>query len=125
MRVELYEDNAGHLFLVHGDKVWSELEQTGGTFSEDARAILRDDTGDWTVPVYSRENINIISTGQLIASYQEDSIMSLRMHSRPGMAASQYIIGERNNLKWVPRGDQMWVYRGNEPATVYPFEGMV
>jgi hypothetical protein len=47
-KVELYEDNAGHLFLVHGDRVWMGMEQVSSRFSEDARGILSGDVGGWT-----------------------------------------------------------------------------
>ena len=69
MKVLLYESNAGHLFLVHAGKVWMGLEQTGSTFREDAEAILRNDTSDWTIPVFKSTHTNVVETCQLVATF--------------------------------------------------------
>jgi hypothetical protein len=126
-KVELYEDNAGHLFLVHGFTVWSELEQTGSTFREDAKAVLAHDTDGWTIETFDIRESRIDTMATLVASYRDDGIMSLRMHSVPGAAASDYILGELadRHPEWVPSGDTVTVYREGKAETVYPFVEMV
>jgi hypothetical protein len=124
-KVELYESNAGHLFLIHGDKVWAEMEQTGSNFREDAEAILRGDTESWTVQTFKRSHVNVIDTCQFIATCAEDGFIT--MHSTPGMAASQYILGEMEYPEWVPepKYNRMAVYRRDAENSSYPFVEMV
>jgi hypothetical protein len=50
--VELYEDNAGglYLYLEQSPIIYYGLEQTNSTFGEDAQALVDGDTSQWTVP---------------------------------------------------------------------------
>ena len=123
VKVELYESNAGHLFLIHGGKVWVGVEQASSTFTEDAKGILSGSIGGWTVPILESRHTNVVETCALVASYQEDGIMSLVMHAKPGRAASQYILGERD-AEWVPLEESMYVYPKDGDGSVYPYEEM-
>jgi hypothetical protein len=55
--VELYEDRAGHLYLVSAGRAWADLEHVDSTFRSDALAIAAGDTGDWTVRRIARGKV--------------------------------------------------------------------
>ena len=48
MDVELYEDNAGGLTLVYGERAWTGIEPDGGDFAADAQGIIDGFTDGWT-----------------------------------------------------------------------------
>lgn len=125
--ITLYEDNAGHLFLVHGNKAWGELETVyEGKFQEDAEAILNGETGDWTLPVYTGNELDdIVDSCEplAIASFENGFIT---IHNRPGRAASRYILGDRRyNHEWVFGKDtvDVFIVDGKQtPMASYPLK---
>jgi hypothetical protein len=123
MKVQLYEDNAGHLFLVHAGNVWMGLEQTGSTFRVDAECILKGETDDWTVSMFNVGHTNIEEVCQLVASFNE----SITIHSKPGAAASEYILGVHPE-EWVFTKDETGpcaiVYAMGKPFASYPLVEM-
>lgn len=60
--VELYEDNAGQLFLRYRNTVWAELEllDAPAAFADDAAALFADDTDDWTILSYPVEEMQAL-----------------------------------------------------------------
>jgi hypothetical protein len=61
--IGLFEDRAGHLYLLAGDAAWADLEHVDSTFRSDAVAIADSDTDDWTVPRVTPGQV----TGQMVA----------------------------------------------------------
>ena len=58
--VELYEDNAGGLYLYQPSTgtVWAGLQNVrGASFGEDAAAIERGETADWNLDTYPASEV--------------------------------------------------------------------
>ncbi len=74
-RVDLYEDNAGALLLVHpgpGGRAYEASDSEEGEFEGAAVAILNGDTMDWTPQPVPAAWLNLTSSSwRLIASYDE------------------------------------------------------
>jgi hypothetical protein len=89
-KVELYESNAGHLFLVHGGKVWAGLEAVNSFFAQDAEAILRGDTDDWTVEQYDAPNTEefLHPETRMIAVYEDGRVTTTNFR---GAAGKRYV----------------------------------
>lgn len=95
-KVELHEDNAGHLFLhaVGSAYVWGDFEAACGDFETNAAALAYGDIDDWTLPSYTlsgADGENMLDTIPLIAIYDPEDQTS-EIVGRPGSAA-QYFLG--------------------------------
>ncbi len=95
--VELYEDNAGQLTLVHGDTAWTELEQAeanGATFGDDVQGIRDRDTDSWTTPRWNRADLaGDLTAASLVARTYLNGLAeeTREILARPGRAAQRYL----------------------------------
>jgi len=92
---ELYEGNAGDLYLVVGLRAWGDLELTGSTFADDARAAVAGETHDWTVPVLDAGEVR--EHGKLVATFDAGEVS---VQALPGRAATDYL-GAAGHF-WTP-----------------------
>ncbi len=82
--VLLYEDNAGGLYIVHGPSGWARTQGQPSRFADDAAAVRRGDTADWTVSVMSPADIaELERSATLIATY--DGRLNILRNEQSGM----------------------------------------
>lgn len=54
--VQLYTDTEGTMYLSDGVTMW-DVTDSDTTMQEDAEAIANDQTGEWTVPTFTFEEL--------------------------------------------------------------------
>ena len=72
--VQLYEDNAGGLYLYHPrtGTVWAGLQNVqGASFSEDAAAIEAGETADWNLETYPDSELD---GTELVATFHKGGV---------------------------------------------------
>lgn len=95
--VQLYEDNAGGLYLnvKRGNKIYCGLELAGSEFYNDAVALLSGNVDDWTVD--TTESIEHHET-KLIAVYNDGQVY-IMTHYHSGE-----IVASENALDYIKAG---------------------
>jgi hypothetical protein len=103
-QVDLYEDNAGHLYLIcleqpgYGTRGWAVIEAVIGnsTFADDASVVVNGGAADWTVPEMTAEEIkSVTEQATLVATYLDQDVDvkqdDYRGEPLAGAAARQYL----------------------------------
>lgn len=83
MTVYAVESNAGHLFVGANGR-FADVTETGSKFVEDAEAIVKNYTDDWSVDWYGEGDIS----GEIIATYKDGVVEVMR---QPGVAGQMYL----------------------------------
>ena len=116
--IELFEDNAGHVFYVCGDKVLAgveTLEPLRGCFERDAGALLAGEVfrpKDGTVWHW----VNLTGTANGVARYHRDATRlggQLEVYGRYGRAAREAL--DRSNYWVITNRGQVLVQRYIQP----------
>lgn len=86
--VYLYENNAGHLFLLCGDVAY-DVTPVDSTFADDAAQLGAGDTGQWTVDRVDATDVQ--ANSGLVAEWSDGKARTWLEDEYLGVASRRYL----------------------------------